>query len=122
MYKIYKFLLDDKIRLVNLFGAKGLGKISLCKELARYVTTRNVFNEGVMYFNFAKLNTEQESDNFFRNTLNQNMNEASILLIFANIDNIEKRVRSFMWDIDNLLKRSKNIKIIVTKSEKWTTK
>jgi len=63
--------------------------------------------------------TEKETEYIFKKTFARHMKGASMLIILANIDQIEKLYKTFMWDVELLLKKSEGITIIVTKQKEW---
>ena len=104
LYKLFNLVKDDNVQLINLYGDQGLGKKGLIKELARYVTVRDVFSDGVLYFNLEKFKTEAETKQIFKNSFNTSMKNASILVILANIDTIDNKTKTFMYDVELLLR------------------
>jgi len=47
------------------------------------------------------------------------MKGASLLIILTDIDQIEARCKTFMWDVELLMRKSDRINIIVAKNKKW---
>ena len=53
------------------------------------MSVRKTFKDGVFYHDFQNAKTMKDADEFFKNSIFQNLSNADILLIFDNIDYIE---------------------------------
>ena len=82
--------MSAECKIINLNGENGVGRCNMVQELARFLTMRNSFKNGVYYHNFDKAQNMTDADVFFKGTIAQDLDQAEILLILDNIDNIEK--------------------------------
>lgn len=51
------FCLVKKQRFVTIKGIPGIGKSSLCREIANYVYERNIFKDGIIYISLSGCDT-----------------------------------------------------------------
>ena len=54
LHELITFVLNDKINKIYLVGQHGIGKTRLSHELARFLTDRQIFSDGVHYLDFEK--------------------------------------------------------------------
>jgi len=51
IHELLSMINDPTVQLINVYGEKNVGRTSLIKELAKYVSYKKVKNEGIFYFN-----------------------------------------------------------------------
>ena len=55
--------------MINLYDSNKANRASMVKELARYLTMRNAFRDGVYYHDFQDARTMKDADVFFKGTI-----------------------------------------------------
>ena len=65
LHKVMQNIMNNQIRVVNLYGPDHVGKTTFVKELSRFITMRNTVKDGVFYYNLDKMKTSNDAESLF---------------------------------------------------------
>lgn len=111
--------------MVNLYGQEGIGKTRLVLEAAQYLSEREIFKEGVYYFDLKKVTTADALKDTISNVLMERLNiegveilnmkleETNLLLVLDHVDDILMNKSQFDWNVLSLVDLYKNLKLII---------
>ena len=119
LYKLVTHVTNPDIRFMNIYGCDAIERTGLVKELARFLTVRNLFQDGVYYYNLDRMDAVKDMHVFFKNTIGRYLGNTDILLILDNIDYVEENVPHFRMHLYIIMKKASSLKLIVTKEKEY---
>lgn len=135
MYQVINQLLDKSTKYLSIVGDYGVGKTKFVQEIAKFIIQRQMFKDGIYYLDFSHVSKQNHIDTLFQRTgldyLLKHTEKKSkdkraattkqILLIYDNVDEIEKDKIGFKWHLLLLMRNKVKIQIITTKKERVNT-
>ena len=60
MFEILRLINEKNTQIVQVVSLPGMGKSSLLRNITNHIFERNLFSDGVLYFNFHKIDQAKE--------------------------------------------------------------